>query len=166
MAGAEVNLNSTVDIVGAAALAISDAVWEALSTERSDVAALNLVIAEVGPSIGELARSLKLSHSATVRLVDRLEAQGLVARSRPGPGRTVLVLVTTLGRKRSQRNSLRRSVLLERAIAGFTTEERRSFVELLVRATRNLARDQNEIDRACRLCEQSECLSRGCPLPT
>jgi MarR family transcriptional repressor of emrRAB len=155
----------TDDLIGAAALAISGAVWAAFRMEPSDAAALNVVLAEPGISISGLSRTLGLSHSATVRVADRLELDGLVVRSSPGPGRTVALATTQLGRRRARQAATRRTHVLERATSGFSTAERRSLIELLSTAVRNLAHDQDQIDRACRLCDQRRCLRRGCPLP-
>ncbi|HZV73781.1 MAG TPA: MarR family transcriptional regulator [Conexibacter sp.] len=154
-----------LDLVGAAALAISESVWAAFPPERSDGAALNVVMAHPGISIGALARILGLSHSATVRVVDRLGAHGLLTRGMPGPGRTVPLATTSLGRRRARQTMARRARVLERATAGFSAEERETLIDLLSRAARSLAGDQTDIDRACRLCDQRRCLGRGCPLP-
>ena len=84
----------TDDLIGAAALAISAAVWASYRMEPTDAAALNLVMAEPGISISRLSRALGLSHSATVRAADRLEGGGLVTRTPAGHGRTVALTCT------------------------------------------------------------------------
>jgi DNA-binding MarR family transcriptional regulator len=155
----------TLDLVGAAALAISEAVWTAVGLERSEAAALNLVLAENGVSIGALARGLGLSHSAAVRVVDRLERRRLLRRTTPGPGRTVALEVTARGRRRAEQSIGARARILERATAGLSPDERETLLGLLARAVSSLAHDQDEIDRACRLCDQRDCIRSGCPLP-
>jgi DNA-binding MarR family transcriptional regulator len=155
----------TLDLVGAAALAISEAVWSAVGLERSDAAALNLVLAEERISIGALARGLGLSHSAAVRAVDRLERKRLLRRTTPGPGRTVALEVTARGRRRAEQSIGARARILERATAGLSPDERETLLRLLARSVCSLAHDQDEIDRACRMCDQRGCLGRGCPLP-
>ena len=74
----------TLDLLGAAALAISAAVWETYQLEPSDAAALNVVLAEPGISVKGLSRTLGLTHSATVRVADRLTLAGLVTRDPAG----------------------------------------------------------------------------------
>lgn len=162
---AEEGTGGTLDLVGAAALAISEAVWAAVGLERSDAAALNLVLAEERISIGALARELGLSHSAAVRVVDRLERDRLLRRTTPGPGRTVALVVTARGRRRAEQSIDTRARILERATADFSPGERETLLRLLARSVWNLTHDQYEIDRACRLCDQRGCLGRGCPLP-
>lgn len=52
------------------------------------------------PTVGELAERLALKHHSTVELLDRLEAQGLVQRSRAETDRRVsLVRLTARGRR-------------------------------------------------------------------
>jgi len=54
----------TDDLIGAAALAISAAVWATYRMEPTDAAALNVVLAEPGISISRLSRVLGLSNTA------------------------------------------------------------------------------------------------------
>jgi MarR family transcriptional regulator, negative regulator of the multidrug operon emrRAB len=161
VAGAE----PTLDLIGAAALAISGAVWAALGPEQSDAAALNVVLAEPGISIRGLSSALGLSHSAAVRVADRLQDQGLITRDWAGPGRTVAVNITDRGRRRALDAVARRAEVLQRAASGLTTAQRKSLHDLLQKVVLNLADDQAAIERACRLCDQKRCLARGCPLP-
>src|SRR5216110_1270529 len=60
----------------------------------SAAAALNVLAFWEGASNAELAKVLRLSHPATVRLVDRLEAEGLV-EARPGRDRRAVALHLT-----------------------------------------------------------------------
>jgi MarR family transcriptional repressor of emrRAB len=155
----------TPDLIGAAALAISGAVWAALGPEQSDAAALNVVLAEPGISIRGLSQVLGLSHSAAVRVADRLQDQGLITRDWAGPGRTIAVMMTDRGRRQALDAVARRAQVLQRATSGLTAAQRQSLNGLLQKVVLNLADDQAAIDRACRLCDQKRCLARGCPLP-
>lgn len=155
----------TLDLIGAAALAISGAVWDAFGAEQSDAAALNVVLAEPGISIRGLSQVLGLSHSAAVRVADRLQGQGLITRAGAGPGRTIAVTVTDRGRRQALGAAARRTQVLQRATSGLTAAQRQRLSGLLQQVVLNLAADQAAIDRACRLCDQRRCLDRGCPLP-
>jgi DNA-binding MarR family transcriptional regulator len=155
----------TLDLLGAAALAISAAVWAALGLEQSDAAALNVVLAEPGISIRGLSEVLGLSHSAAVRVADRLQGRGLITREGAGPGRTIAVTVTDRGRRQAAGAVARRAAVLQRATSGLTAAQRQSLHGLLQKVVLNLAADQAAIDRVCRLCDQQRCLARGCPLP-
>jgi DNA-binding MarR family transcriptional regulator len=155
----------TLDLLGAAALAVSGAVWDALGLEQSDAAALNVILAEPGLSIRGLSQVLGLSHSATVRVADRLQGQGLITRDVAGPGRTLAVNITDRGRRQALDAVARRAEVLQRAASGLTAAQRQSLNDLLQKVVLNLAGDQGAIDRACRLCDQKRCLARGCLLP-
>jgi MarR family transcriptional repressor of emrRAB len=155
----------TLDLIGAAALAIGGAVWAALGLEQSDAAALNVVLAEPGISIRGLSEVLGLSHSAAVRVADRLQGRGLITREGAGPGRTIAVTVTDRGRRQAAGAVARRAEVLQRATSGLTAAQRQSLHGLLQKVVLNLAADQAAIDRVCRLCDQQRCLARGCPLP-
>jgi DNA-binding MarR family transcriptional regulator len=154
----------THDLLGAAALAISAAVWATCRMEPTDAAALNAVIADPGISITKLSRILGLSHSATVRVADRLESGGLVTRSPAGHGRTVALTGTQCGKRLARQAAARRMRVLEHATSGLTPAERQSLIRLLAAVVRQLATSQDQIDQACRLCDQRRCLQRGCLL--
>ena len=155
----------TLDLLGAAALAISAAVWEAYEMEPSDAAALNVVLAEPGISIKGLARTLGLTHSATVRVADRLTLGGLVTRTAAGPGRTVALTSTPRGKRLASQAAARRTRVLEHATAGLTDAQRHDLITSLATVVRQLTVGQEKIDQACRLCDQNRCLRRGCLLP-
>ena len=112
----------------------------------------------------KLRRILGLSHSGTVRLVDRLVSDGLVER-RPGKdGREIALHLTAKGA------ATRKALLASRisAVASFaevlSPSERKRLGELIRDV---LARqDTSELDRftICRMCDDRVC--PNCPLPT
>jgi DNA-binding MarR family transcriptional regulator len=156
----------TYDLLGAAALAISSAVWATYEMEPTDAAALNVVLAEPGISIKELSRNLGLSHSATVRVADRLTAGGLVTRDAAGRGRTVALTSTESGTSLAREAAARRATVLEHATAGLSDAQWQDLMGLLATVVRQLAPAQDQVDQACRLCDQRRCLARGCLLPS
>jgi DNA-binding MarR family transcriptional regulator len=133
--------------------------------EPTDAAALNLVMAEPGISITRLSRALGLSHSATVRAADRLGGGGLVTRTPAGHGRTVALACTERGQRLARQATARRRRVLSHAASGLTAAERQTLLSLLAAIVLKLASDQDQIDHACRLCDQRRCLRRGCLLP-
>jgi len=155
----------TLDLLGAAALAISSAVWGTYEMEPSDAAALNVVLAEPGISVKGLSRTLGLTHSATVRVADRLAVAGLLTREPAGPGRTVALISTPRGKRLASQAAARRMEVLEHATSGLTDAQRQDLITSLAAVVRQLAADQEQIDQACRLCDQNRCLQRGCLLP-
>jgi len=155
----------TLDLLGAAALAISAAVWETYQMEPSDAAALNVVLAEPGISVKGLSQALGLTHSATVRVADRLTIGGLITRDPAGPGRTVALTSTPRGKRLASEALARRMRVLEHATSGLTAVQRQDLITSLATVVRQLATGQEQIDQACRLCDQNRCLPRGCLLP-
>jgi MarR family transcriptional regulator, negative regulator of the multidrug operon emrRAB len=67
---------------------------------RCPGAALCVIGHKPGLSIDFLAHVLGMSHPGTVRLADRLEADGLIQRKPNKDGRTVALHLTVSGQKR------------------------------------------------------------------
>ena len=96
------------NLLGSFSLAVVDRMLAA-STEHAGgggEAAAGLVSAATylqGASVEELSRALGLTHSATVRLVDRLEESGDLARRPGGDRRSLSVVATRRGAERAER---------------------------------------------------------------
>ena len=77
-------IDRTANLLGAVGLAVADRIEnttrEILSHAGATHAALVVIGHGTGPSNDQLRRVLGLSHPGTVRLVDRLVADGLVER--------------------------------------------------------------------------------------
>jgi len=124
-----------------------------------------LIVIGYGPKTNDkLRRILGLSHSGTVRLVDRLVSDRLVER-RPGKdGREIALHLTAKGA------AFRKDLLTSRisAVASFVDVLSASERKRLGKLIRNvLARqDTSEMDRftICRMCDNGVC--SNCPLPT
>jgi DNA-binding MarR family transcriptional regulator len=157
--------DATLDVIGACALALADAQWGVQSRGRSDAAALSMIHDCPGISIDELAKVVGLSHSATVRLVDRLAAASLLRRSTTGPGRRVGLDLTGNGKKVAIAGRQARQAVLDLAVGGLDSQALEALKELARRIVLNISHDQAEINRACRLCDQEACVAAGCPLP-
>ncbi len=106
------------NLLGALALSITDAIASNIEkvegTYGSDTFALVLLqhAAELRSDV--LSRQLGLAQSSTVRLVDRMERQGLVQREVGKDRRTVLVSLTASGEQAAERVlSLRQDKLRE-----------------------------------------------------
>ena len=78
-----------------------------------------------GGTIEQLRQTLGLSHSAAVRLVDRLVADGQVIRREGlGDARTVALTLTPAGRSAVRRILSARSAVIEEAVASLALGER------------------------------------------
>jgi DNA-binding MarR family transcriptional regulator len=158
----------TANLLGALGLAVADRLAERARRHPAETdtsaAALALVAAVDGCSIRELSGALKLSHSAAVRLVARLQSQGLATA---GPGRdrrSAALSLTPAGRDRAA------SVLRDRAEAlggmvGLLSAEQRAcldgIAETLLRAFTGSPLDAAHI---CRLCDPAACPEERCPV--
>ena len=109
--------------LAALATALDDAVHaEAEDASPSAVAALQ-TIRQMGPmAIQDVARVIGLTHSATVRLIDRLEKDWLVRRL-TRKGREVRVEATARGRRHAGQFQDRRLTTAEGLLAVLDAEE-------------------------------------------
>jgi DNA-binding MarR family transcriptional regulator len=121
-----------------------------------------------GPCTSEkLQEALDLSQPACVRVVDRLEAAGLVTRGRVAGGRRLHIALTGAGERLAEAlvREARREVerVLARALPGPGELER--FVEDLDRVSAVLFGGATDTVRFCRSCDARACLDgpRGCP---
>lgn len=150
--------------------AFVDAVAERLRTETEQVAgrtgasaaALTMVAQFPDRSVEFLRRAIGLSHSATVRVVDQLVADGLVERRRSGHGPAVAITVTPLGRERARAVSTRRRAVLSDLLARLDPTQTDALASVLDSTLAHLAGGPGTT--ICRLCDQQACRARGCPV--
>ena len=107
-----------------------------------------------GATIEELRRALRLTHSGTVRLVDRLVAGGLVERRVGGDARSVSPHLSATGRRTARRVLVARETALERALIALKPRQRVELDELLEAL---LAELEGPRRRVCRLCDTAAC---------
>src|SRR3954470_18962104 len=100
--GAQLQVERTANLLAAAAVRIADLIHVETSVRAGRgaqaPAALVTLLRPLERPIEELRHVLALSHSATVRLVDRLVEDGLVERAPGRDGRTVAPRLTGSGR--------------------------------------------------------------------
>ncbi|HZD68391.1 MAG TPA: MarR family transcriptional regulator [Actinomycetes bacterium] len=147
------------NLAGALALAVGDRL-----RVDSDAAALVTLLERGRLTVEWLRRIVGLSHSATVRLVDRLAADGLVVRA-PGPDRrSVRVELTAAGWHEAERIRCKRETTLASLLAQLSQSERSAFScaaeKLLAAATE----DRWGARSICRLCAHAVCAVAGCPV--
>jgi len=158
------------NLVGAFALVAADAqraaAAEAAGHGSAAPAALTTLLAFPGISIDRLRRAVGLTHSGGVRLVDRLEADGLVRRTAAPDGRVAALELTRAGRKRAQRTLDRREAALGELLGPLTELERTSLTSLLERLLEPLPADFDDLQHICRLCDYWTCdgSTLACPV--
>ncbi len=128
-----------------------------------------------GGSVRQLSSVLGLTHSGTVRLVDRLGAEGLVERVGAQDGRAVSVVLTRSGRRMALRIRQARETSLTSALSALTSDEVDNLVEALdtmlttvtlARAEERSAGHDHPQPWLCRLCDFAACGRRegNCPV--
>ena len=157
------------NLLGAFGIAVGDsmddAFDEACAVGDSAPAALILIRENPDTRIEALARYLALSHSGTVRLIDRLSQAGWVARETCEDKRAVVLVLTKAGEKVAERLLEGRRKSLGKALAGINASDRKVLERLLPQMLNNLVTDRNQADHTCRYCDSGACEREGCPLP-
>ena len=150
--------------LAALATALDDAVHaETEDLSPSAVAALQTIRQDGPMAIQDVARVVGLTHSATVRLIDRLEKDWLVRRL-TRKGREVRVETTARGRRRAGQFQDRRLAIAEQLLAALESEEREVLARSLDKMLAAAVADPGTGERICRDCDRDACRAKGCPV--
>lgn len=152
----------TANLLGALALAVTDrCVQEAAEANghpESDAAALSAIHQFLGgTSIELLASVIGLSQSGTVRVVNRLEREGLLQRGPGRNGRTTSVLPTSAGERAARRIESTRLRLLGRALEPLDATEQETLATLAGKVLVGMMRQPGATRWTCRLCHLAAC---------
>jgi DNA-binding MarR family transcriptional regulator len=160
-------IDRTANLLGVVGLAVADRIEAAardiLGHAGETPAAMVVIGYGLGPSNDQLRRILGLSHPGTVRLVDRLVADGLVERRMGRDKRVIALHLTDRG------NTLREDLLFGRLAAirpmlePLTHTEQDALASLLHKMLSSM--ETTDLDRCnlCRLCDDRVCTD--CPIP-
>lgn len=160
-------IDRTANLLGAVGLAIADRIGDTardiLNHAGETPAALVVIGYGLGPSNDQLWRVLGLSHSGSVRLVDRLVADGLVER-RQGHDKRAIALYLT-GRGISVREELLsgRLAAIKLLLVPLTVSEQADLTALLHKMLSSMETTDLERCTLCRLCDSRVC--SDCPIP-
>lgn len=171
----------TANVLGALSLVVADRVntaVEAIAALGPSAPAALAAMHEFldGGSVTQLSSVLGLTHSGTVRLVDRLAAEGLVERVGAEDGRAVSVVLTERGRDMAAQVLRTRERSLASVLTELSPDEVDSLAAVLdtMLTTVTLARAEERSARTvgrpspwlCRLCDFAACgRSEGnCPV--
>ena len=159
------------NLLGALALAVIDRCLQEAGRQtghpESEAAALSAIDQFLDrPSIDRLSAVIGLSQSGTVRLVDRLEREGLVRRGPGGDGRVTSVTLTPEGRRAAYQIEAARLRLLEEVLAPLDQAERDALAGLTGKLLVGTMREPGATRWTCRLCDLGACGRRTghCPL--
>jgi MarR family transcriptional regulator, negative regulator of the multidrug operon emrRAB len=156
------------NILGALVLSLSDGIKETTEQQlamRGEAAAAVVSIGNSpGNSIGWLSKTLMLSHSGTVRLLDKLVHEGLVERNRVElDAREASLHLTNSGERKMLAILKSRHDCLDTALDALTKQEQLLFCKLSEKILAAISRDERG-DAMCRLCEESVCPQNRCPV--
>lgn len=159
------------NLLGALALVLADRMRQAVVDAAGATSAGPAALAFLdgfgdGRSIDQLRAVVGLSSSGAVRLVDRLQGEGLVERRAGVDARSVALHLTSRGRAVAAAIRHARAHAVGRALEGLSRDERAALTPLLERLLREIT-VQRMRDRGvgqvppdgwlCRLCDPSAC---------
>jgi DNA-binding MarR family transcriptional regulator len=157
------HVDHDLNVVGALAVALGDRIRDATEDAAGMGGPLPAALSALqqwagGRSVDTLAGGLRLSHSRTVRVIDRLEADGLATRERdPGDRRGVLVRLTPAGERAAAVVHAARDAALASTLAGLGPGERRALASLAERVLADVTTGRRAAGAICRLCDSHAC---------
>lgn len=159
----------TANILGALAVLIQDRVesaWQS-SLDLSPMAAAALVQIdnEPGSSIEAVAGRIGLTHSATVRVIDKLAERGLVEKDRARKdARAQSLTLSKPGKRLAQQLHEARNQVTDDLLAGLVPEQRTALEQAVRAILHRCVEPGREADVTCRVCDDRRCSPEICPI--
>lgn len=156
------------NLLGACSLGIADIIERVAATtiDHGGQAASVLVTLAAEPTMttSRLAAALSLSQPAVVRILDRLEAEGLLVRERQEDARFRRLTLTHAGEERCFAILDQRASQLAPLLAMLTDTEQAQLLPILEKLLAAMTTDLSRSYALCRLCDASACHETGCPV--
>ena len=149
--------------LGAVALTLSDGIREATEEATGLAGAIPAALVSLhewadGSAVDVLADALRVTHSRAVRIIDRLETDGLAGREAdPGDGRRVLVRLSAEGHRLAERALAARAGVLLAAVCQLDNAEVRQLEHLAGALLDATTVDLRAAMQTCRLCDAGAC---------
>lgn len=160
-------IDRTANLMGVVGLAVADRIEQAardiLNHAGETPAAVVVIGYGLGPSNDQLRRILGLSHPGSVRLIDRLVADGLVVRRKGHDKRAVALHLTDAGDTLREELLKGRLAAIRPLLAPLTRAEQDALASLLHKMLSALPITDLERCNLCRLCDDRVCTD--CPIP-
>ena len=160
-------LDRTANLLGVVGRAVADRIQEValpvMNRAGETPAALIVIGYGTGPSNDQLRRVLGLSHPGTVRLVDRLVADGSVERREGRDRRAVSLFLTDKGHAARETLLAGRLAAIRPLLSPLSQSEQDDLAALLSRILASLASSDLERCHLCRMCDDRVC--SDCPIP-
>jgi MarR family transcriptional repressor of emrRAB len=156
------------NLLGALAIGLGDRLSRATEAAAGRSGARAAALANLaqwpGDTIEDLRHMLGLTHSATVRVIDGLVADGLVERVRVGGGPAVRPELTEAGRAEARLVLLAREAVLDPLLGQLSPEQVTSLTGVAESLLTALTIDFNAGELICRICELEACPQERCPV--
>jgi DNA-binding MarR family transcriptional regulator len=162
MSGAPDDGARGANLLGAVSLAVADRVRAAAERGAGQGGSAPAALVSLagyldGSPIDSVRGPLGLTHSATVRVVDRLVAAGLARRRGGTDRRSVAVELTSAGRAAAAEAVRARGRALEEALAALDPGERAELARLHEKVLATLTDGRAAAGHICRLCDSNAC---------
>ena len=156
------------NLLGALAVGLSDGISSAVETTTGHAGAMGAAMAtlaqEPGLGIEQLRVPLGRTQSATVRVVDRLVAEGYAERRAGHDQRRIAVFLTAKGAEAAARVLASREQALNDAVSPLPPGERKALTGALEKMLARITSDRAQADLICRLCDLAACPQSACPV--
>jgi MarR family transcriptional repressor of emrRAB len=162
MSHAYVEAPREANLLGAISLAVAERVDEAVRLAAAHGGAAPAAVVALatfldGSSLDVMRRPLGLSHSAAVRLADRLVRAGLVRREPGADGRSVSIRLTAEGAALAGDIRNARENALEAVLAPLSADERAELTALHEKLLAGITGGRADAGHICRLCDADAC---------
>jgi DNA-binding MarR family transcriptional regulator len=135
-----------------------------MGLDEAAVAALLTVRARPSQSITDVATALRLTHPGAVRVVNRLERRGLLARGEGRDARSRGLVLTSEGETVSARGLTARAEVLQELLEVVPAEHRSSLIQAIEAMLACLPASRGDAWRICRICDHEVCRGKNCPV--
>jgi MarR family transcriptional repressor of emrRAB len=159
----------TNNLLGALVVALGDAMRSNVESASGHgvtaAAALATALAFPGRSVDHLRKIVGLSAAGATRLVDKLQADGLIERRASlDDGRSRAVSLTEAGTSCADTVLEARRSVYARALAVLSTHERKQLARMLDAMLTAMTPDRATCELTCRLCDIAACPQDLCPV--
>jgi len=157
------------NILGALSLLVQDRVegtWQS-ALDLSPMAAAALVTIDVypGSTIERVAGGIGLTHSATVRVVDKLAERGLVEKDRARQdARAQSLKLSKAGKRTLEQLHAARNQVTDDLLAGLDPAQRAGLESAIRAILHRCVEPGREGDVTCRVCDDRRCTPDICPI--
>jgi DNA-binding MarR family transcriptional regulator len=156
--------SALANVLGALALVVTDELSRTVTavatdaTSATDAATLSALAQFLdGATLDRVHQVLGVTPSGAVRLVDRLQRAGLVAREPGTDGRSRAVRLTATGREAAEKIGAARSAYLAGLVDGLAPEQVDALRGLLAPVMARVVQHKDGGAWTCRLCDLAAC---------